>query len=405
MGSERRVSRRAFLGRSAGIFVGLAARRSVANESVAIGIVGCGSRGMVLLEALRRRADVRIAAVCDAYMPRAQRARAHTGAAMHPRWMDLAVSADIDAVVIATPDHLHAAVAVAAMESGKDVYCEYPMSRTIAQAGAFRDSARRTGRVVQIGVPDLADGAWAAAREAVRTGVLGQLVWAQPGSRRPAPCTARPAGEISPADLDWDGFTGAAPKRSFDPDRYIHWRRYRDYSLGAATAEFYAALTPLLLACDAPMPVRAAAAGGRYDGTQGENPDCLVMTFEYAGGFTIAATTAAHGQRTYPAVIRGERGAIECGDGVLKVRDAAVVVGKSECRTLFQARSRSCSLDAALLADWLDRIRDRGRCLCDEEAAYRAQAAISLGMASFREGRSIGWADLRDGRCPAFLGS
>ncbi|HIJ73663.1 MAG TPA: Gfo/Idh/MocA family oxidoreductase, partial [Candidatus Hydrogenedentes bacterium] len=268
----KRFSRREFLGTAVIATAGCATGKRVApatapraapapsgRATIRVGVIGCGARGTVLLQDLLQRqrnaAGVHVAGVCDVYAPRLERAKAMARAAFAYRdWQELVDLEDIDAIVIATPNHWHAPMTVAALETGKDVYCETPMARTVPEALAVRDCARRTGRVCQIGATEVAAGRWEVVRSLIGGEVVGPVRWihANPAPKRLLLAESEPM----PDTLDWAAFTGNGPPIAFDPDRYLHWRRYWDYSGGAALDSFYPVFAALLEATGPELPER-----------------------------------------------------------------------------------------------------------------------------------------------------
>ncbi|MBN2308236.1 MAG: Gfo/Idh/MocA family oxidoreductase [Candidatus Hydrogenedentes bacterium] len=394
--SDGVLSRRRFLGVSAASLAAAGSARA-ASDAVRVGVIGCGARGFALMQAMRGCAGVRVAAACDVYAPRRRRARAAFGVETPRHWQDLVARNGLDAVVIATPDHWHATMAVGAMEAGKDVYCERPMALTVREANAFRDCALRTGRVVQIGAQQTVQPQWQVARELVDAGAIGQVLWSQGSYRRDTGTGGwnRPieAG-VSPDSLDWEGFLGPAPRRPFSPERFFRWRKYWDYSGGLAADLHYGNLAPLVIAVGAGHPERVSAAGGVYVQDGREAPDTFVMTAEYAAGHTIVLASSAANQVDLPAVIRGREATIYLeGSRVRVVADGACgegAAGRLDGYAVPAGPRRGGRDDTARhVADWLDCIRRRAKCVCNEEVGYRAMVAVGMAIDAFRQGKTL----------------
>jgi predicted dehydrogenase len=399
------MSRRRFLTLAAGLAVVPAAHASVqrvssANDAIRIGVIGCGSRGAELTAGILDRASrgvpVRLAAVCDIYEPCKQRARAMSGADLHHRWQDLVERNDIDAVIIATPDHWHAPMAVAAMECGKDVYCEKPMALHVEEAKAFRDCALRTKRVVQIGAQQTSEPRWRAANAILREGTIGQVVWSQGSYARSGAGNRRDflrSEKLNPATLDWQAFAGHGSRRAFDPDRYLHWRQYWDYSGGVATERLYHKLAALLVALGPEFPERVSAAGGIYVQDGREVPDSFVMTAEYPSGHTVVLASSMANRNGLPAVIRGTRGLIEIRPGGVRVipetgparADSSPPTG-IPTSAVPQVTPMNTGEDH--INNWLRCIRSREQCVCNEELGYRATVAIGMAIEAYRTGKT-----------------
>lgn len=385
-----RISRRHFLAVSAAAAAGCATTREPAGPRAAamrVGIIGCGARGTELITALTgdpAYASVSVAAVCDVYKPRRNRAHEMTGAPVERDWRRLIAKDNVDAVIIATPDHWHAPMAIAAMEAGKDVYCESPMALTLEQAAEFRACAARTERVVQIGADEASAAQWRVAAEIVRSGELGAVRWAQaavvPGA---VDAFAAPVeAAATPNTLDWEAFLGEAPGRPFEPARFFRWRAYWDYSGGIATSLYYGRIVPLLLALGDSYPDRVSAAGGVYTEDGRETPDSFVMNAEYPAGHSIVLAHTAAGGRGRPAVIRGERASLEVENGMVRVIPEPGTAGLSE-------RTVAVEPGPSHLANWFESIKTRQKCLCGEEVAYQAMVAVGMAVEAYKSAKTL----------------
>ena len=147
------------------------------GSAVHVGVIGCGRRGTELIADLMRRPGAHVVAVCDVFQPHKRRAHALSHARAHHHWEELIVASDVDAVVIATPDHWHGPMALAAMDAGKDVYCEPPLTQRVDQAVAVRNRAAATGRIVQVGARRTFERKWITARELIASGEIGEVTW------------------------------------------------------------------------------------------------------------------------------------------------------------------------------------------------------------------------------------
>jgi predicted dehydrogenase len=399
MSSTKTFSRRGFLCLSASTLgAGVAVQSAAsaqgvtgANDTLRLGLIGAGARGTVLLdEVLQIGASggkVRVVAVSDLFEPRLAQATLRCGGEGVLEWERLVERQDIDAIVIATPHHWHAPMTLAALQSGKDVYCEAPMALTVAEAKAVRDAAAATRRVVQIGTQETSEDQWRAAREAVTAVAIGAVVWSQ-GNCHPRPAQAASFSNATLTQLHaaWPRFSRNPQAQLFEPNRLNHWRSYWDYSLGAAAEEHYRKLAPLLMAIGPDFPVRVSAAGGVYADDGCETPDALMMTAEYPSGHSIVLASSQAARRAAPAVIRGERGTIYCeGAGIRVVQGD----GMSERFNADGLPTHPADSTAAHLQNWLDCVRSREQCVCDEELGYRTMAAIGMASDAYRYGTTL----------------
>ncbi len=300
MSSKTPINRRTFIqtGTAAGAMAMTAksyAQVSGANDRLRMGFIGCGGMAGGHLKTMLKIKDsenVDLVAVNDVYTKRAQGFQdkikeAGGDATLHNSYQDMLAREDIDYVLIATPEHSHAYITLEALDAGKHVYVEKPMTHDIKEAQAVTEKVKQTGLKLQVGVQGTADDSYSSAYEAVKAGKLGKLVHAQidyvrnyegkgPWRRGGNPDAPKPA------DLDWDAWQKPAPVHEWDPSRYYEWRCFRDYSGGVATDLFIHRLTRLIKACGLEFPDRVVGMGGIYTWDDGRDlPDSFEMMAEY----------------------------------------------------------------------------------------------------------------------------
>ena len=257
-----RITRRRFLGTAATAMAAplvipssvLGGNSTAPSERITLGFIGMGRMGYVHVGLFAQRSDVQVLAVCDVQQIKREAAKeaveqrysrregarnAARGVALYNDFRELLARDDIDAVVIATPEHWHAIQAIEAVKAGKDVYGEKPMTLTIREARAMVNAVRRYGRVFQTGSMQRSANEFRVACEMVRAGRIGKLqsITVNVGTTS-VDCYL--PGEPVPKGVDWDMWLGPAPWRPFNailcpppnfPD-WPQWRRYRDYSGG-----------------------------------------------------------------------------------------------------------------------------------------------------------------------------
>ena len=308
---DKKLDRRSFLGKAAGVVAGSAFGSSAlsynriigANDRIALGHVGVGNRGRELhrmVSRLKTKYNVETIAVCDLW--KVNRERAAVSAERYygraPRSFqyleDLLALKDVDAVVIATPEHSHSPVLKATAEAGKHAYCEKPMGNVLEEVKAARDSVKQRNLVVQIGTQHRSEPYQLAAREVVRSGVLGdvskyELVWNYNGPR----WRGRPeVKQIREQDTDWKKWLMTKPYRPFDPQLYFEFRLYREFSSGIPDQWMSHGIDLVHFFMNEQPPRSVVAHGGVFAWDDGrENPDTFQALVEYPS-FLVSYSTS-----------------------------------------------------------------------------------------------------------------
>lgn len=285
-----------------------AARPQGANKRITLGFIGVGARAQQVMDDVLKLPDFEIVAVTDAYKGRLERAVERTGgrAKVYANADELLAAPGIDAVYIGTPDHWHKAHAIAALNAGKDVYIEKPLTYTVAEGAEIIAAVKKSGRILQVGSQNISSPLQAKARELVQSGRLGQITMIRSSTNRntaggawlyPIPPDA------SRETVNWEMFQGSAPKHPFSLERFFRWRCYQDYSGGIATDLFVHTMTTIhyLMGAQAPGTVTAVGDLYRWKGTR-DVPDTLNAILQYPEGFTINLSATFNNQSA------GERG-------------------------------------------------------------------------------------------------
>src|ERR1044071_9074776 len=258
------------------------------DNRIRIATIGFGGMGMGDTRYALSVPGVELAAVCDIYDGRRTRARELHGDHIFTTrdYREVLARKDIDAVIIATPDHWHADLSIAAMEAGKDVYFEKPMVRAIQDGGSAIAAQERTGRMFQVGSQYVTSAVYQKARDLVRAGAIGRLTMVEAWLDRNTALGAWQYSippDASPSTVDWDRFLGRAPKRPFEAVRFFRWRNYQDYGTGVAGDLFVHLLSGLHLATGSIGPERILATGGlRYWEDGRDVPDVMLAMIDYA---------------------------------------------------------------------------------------------------------------------------
>lgn len=424
MKSNIRWSRRAFAKTvaAAGAAATLAPGRVLgANERVRLGFIGLGNRGDQVLDAFLAHPDAQVAAVCDlsqAYMDFASR-KAGTNPRQFKDYRRLLEMRDLDAVVIATPDHWHALQTIEACQANRDVYVEKPLSLCVLEGRRMVEAVRRHNRVCQAGIHRRSVPFCREAAEYVQSGALGKITAARAFhiQNEWPQGIGKSLDEPAPADLDWDAWLGPAPKVPFNRNRaFYRFRWFFDYSGGQLTNFGVHYIDFIQWALGVQAPEAVAVMGGKWalEDTR-EIPDTLEAMWQYPGG--VLATFSQFNANSAPAGARGGEVEIRGTKGTLYLQGNGYEVVPEPLTDLpFPARSPiDRSLDRAYRArlktliepkavkaansadtvpharDFLDCVKSRRACKCDIETAHRSTSATLIANIALKTRSLLQW--------------
>jgi predicted dehydrogenase len=383
-----------------------------ANERIKMGAIGVGGMGTGHVGGLVKRAkddNVQLLAVCDVYQRRVTRAKNICKGEGFLDYRKIIDNKDIDAVMIATPDHWHAKISIDALESGKHVYVEKPMTHTVEQAIELRNVVRKTKKVLQVGPQGTGvDGYWQA-NTAIKAGRIGKVTWAHASYNRNArTCLFNTHQRIDPTAgpdktgedfIDWDTWLGhkhgLAPKIDWTPEHFFRFRKYWPYNGGVATDLLYHKLAPLLIAisgANGEYPLRVNASGGLYIEKDGRDiPDVFMLTADYPSEWSIFLVSTLTNDAGIPDRIYGKYGTMELGgdpqlkfNGDFKDEFKAANDGKEDARIASKPRRDQ-------MGNFLDVIRGGGPLHCNVELGAATMVAIKLAVESYRQRKTMTW--------------
>ncbi len=390
-----------------------------ANDRIRVGFVGCGNRGDQVLDAFLVHKDAEVVDVCDIYAPYTEFAARKVGTSPKQTrdYRELLARKDIDAVVINTPDHWHALMAIEACAAGKDVYVEKPLGLVVKEGRAICTAAEKHNRVVQVGIHRRSSDFCKAAADFIRAGGIGKVtvVRAFHVQNEFPQGIGRPADGEPPEGFDWNAWLGPAPQKPFNKNRsFYRFRWFYDYSGGQVTnfGVHYVDLIQWALGQTAPLAVTAL--GGKFaDYDNREVPDTLEVIWHYPGN-TLVTFSQFNATGAPPAAKACEiefRGTL----GTLYVHGTGFdVVPEQVTPNEFAARS---PVDRSLERGWrtgakpqieptsfkghqetqaharnfLDCVKSRAKCNCDPETGHRSTSATQIANIAHRLGLLLKW--------------
>ncbi|HEY3266162.1 MAG TPA: Gfo/Idh/MocA family oxidoreductase [Armatimonadota bacterium] len=366
-----------------------------ANERINIAHIGVGGQGsyhVSLFCGQQGDLNTRSIAVSDIYTPRMERnketmLKANPGITIQTDkdYRALIDNKDVDAVIVATPEHWHAQATIDALQAGKHVYCEKPFTRYLDEAFTVYDMQKRTGKIVQVGSQGTSDVKWHVAGAAVTAGKIGQIVSCQGSYARNSK-----DGEwnydidagAGPDNLDWKMWLGSAPDRPWNDDskaRFFRYRKYRDYSAGLLGDLMPHKLHPLMIALflDKPeWPLHVTALGTRKISTDREVADTIQVLTEFPSGHTMLVYLSTVNEQGIEDVIRGHRATIRFGGHRVQIAPERPYAEEIDPEDL-PVEGPGETIEAHH-ANWIDCIRTNKAPNCNVDLATRVQAIVSM---------------------------
>ncbi|MCC6698126.1 MAG: Gfo/Idh/MocA family oxidoreductase [Candidatus Hydrogenedentes bacterium] len=368
-----------------------------ASDRISIGLIGMGKMMGGHVGTLLGRSDCQIVAVCDVeagrletykqrvneFYAQKEGAGSFKGCEAYGDYRELLARADIDAVLIATPEHWHALQVVDAAKAGKDIYCEKPLSHTIHEARAMVNAVRRYGRVFQTGSQQRSSREFRVACELVRNGRIGTVQTIHVNVGGPPTDCYLPA-EPTPEGLNWDMWLGPAPYRPYHSDiappvtfgGWPNWREYRDYSGGMmcdwGAHHFDIAQWGLGMDGSGPVEIYAPGTGG-YD----------LLTYKYANGVVMHHGGGSGGRAGVEFIgsegrVMVNRGYIETDPGT--ILDTPILPDDIH---LYHSDNHH--------DDWFKCMRTRNKPICDVEVGCSSITVCHLGNTAYRLKRPLKW--------------
>jgi predicted dehydrogenase len=394
------MNRRSFIGNVGKGALAIAALPSMralgANDRIRIALIGAGDRGMEDLRDALRQPNIEVVAVADTYSRRRDEAKAkYPGISTYDDPMRLLERKDVDAVINATPMHLHAKYFIAALQAGKDLYSEKTMTWNIPQAVACRKAAQASKQVIQIGVQHESSGELVDAKKWIKAGYPGKITmvesWISRNTPRGRGQWVRPVpADCTPQNVNWDLFLDGRHEPKFDANKYINWRLFWEFSGGNVTENMVHQNAWITSALGLGVPLAATMTGGVFSEQDGRQvPDTFNVTLEYEGLIVIWQSCFSNSRYGLGEHFLGSHGTIEHVSG-----STDMVTGKTAGGISFYPEKANDPGVAALrgdskgvnhMANWFECIRSRSQATnAPIETGYRTAIAGHMANLAYR---------------------
>ena len=373
-----------------------------ANDTLNVGLIGVGGRCRGLMQALAKVPGVRMAAACDIYDPHLDFAKQHVDARafVTKQYKELLDRKDIDAVLIAAPDHWHVPMTVDACDAGKDVYVEKPLTHSLAEGKAVIDAQDRNSKIVQVGTQQRSMPQFLQARELLKAGRIGvvhkvHLTWNRNHDR-----VQKGASTIDPKQVDWKAFLGNAPDQPFDGYRLIgNWRWFWDFGGGLFTDLMVHFIDVAHWFLDLDHPTSATSIGTQIT-SKGvwETPDTVQTLLTYPddlqiyfeGTFSNARNGAMLEFMGTDGTLYLDRGRYEIHPERGRGKAEEMILGKGNRGADFYDQPDGELLH---LTNWVESVRSRKTPACPAQAGVSAASAAHLANLALRSGQVAHWKD------------
>ncbi|MDF1798718.1 MAG: Gfo/Idh/MocA family oxidoreductase [Planctomycetota bacterium] len=372
------------------------------GEPLKIGLIGTGGMGTGHCHALvnlnkagRERLD--LVAVSDVATPRMGDAARVMGekqgfeVAQYQNYKDLLARDDIHGVLIASPEHWHAQMAIDAILAGKDVYCEKPMTYDLEDAVRLMDVVHANEQILQVGTQKMMMPKFAKARELIQAGTIGKPVWSQTSYCRNSPDGEWNYYQVDPRvvpgeTLDWQAWCGPLGVKEWDELVYWRWRRYHEYSTGIIGDLLVHVMTPLIWAVDAGYPTRVTALGGHYVDKAMDNFDQVNLTLQFENDHTMIVAGSTCNDTGLETLVRGDMADMYLGGNNVSVTPQRPYVDDVDPE---QHSFGGINDQDELRLNWMKCMRTREENASTVDHAMKVMVAVDLAHRSMWEGTSF----------------
>lgn len=367
-----------------------------ANDRVRVGMIGVGSRGQELLKQVLDLHDVQLVAIADVYKRRHDEARNMApGIQTLDDYRRLLDMKDLDGVIVASPLHIHERHFLDTLAAGKDLYSEKTMTWSLPEAERCLAAAKKSDRIVQIGLQHESSGALADARKWLSQGIVGKVTQVESWMSRNTPHGqgqwVRPVpGDCTAGNVNWSAFLNGRPERPFDGYRFINWRLFWEFSGGNVTENMVHQIAWIISALDLPLPSAAYMSGGIFSEKDGrEVPDTIAVTLDFPNE-TVVTWQSTFSNKRYGLGehFLGSDGTIEHVAGATDM-----ITGRSEEFTRYLPEKvnrrngvelKSETPDQNHMANWIECIRSRKTPNASVDIGYKSAIAVHMANLAYR---------------------
>jgi predicted dehydrogenase len=406
--------------------LGLGGRaRAAPSDRIHIGMIGVGGFGTVDLTDFAANKDVEVVAVCDVFQPNLEKGVTIAGgkARRYTDYRKLLEDRDVDAVVIATPEHWHALMCIDACEAGKDVYVEKPASHHVRDGRLMVEAARRKNRVVQVGSQQRSGAHFQRAVKYVREGKIGAVHYATCWNHS-LPQPTVPVSGGPPPGMDWEMWLGPAPRLPYAEVMNVGRRNYWDFWGGMLTEWGAHLIDVVLWAMNVQGPETVVASGGLFHKKQGQIPDTLQVTYKYPS-FLFHYSVLSHNSYglngdpgaarfgSYGMQFQGTKGTLFVDRGGFRIIPQTIrheepnqppplpttdsrQAGFYYTTEVLPEQSDSSQQHGPHVRNFLDCVKSRKRPAADIENGHWANTVCRLGNIAYRVGRTLHWDQARE---------
>jgi predicted dehydrogenase len=362
-----------------------------ANERPNIGLIGAGGRGRFLAGEFKE-IGFQIPAVCDVYSPNLEAGlkAASTGAKGEKDYRRLLADKQLDAVIVATPDHWHAQMVIDAVQAGKDVYVEKPLCHTIEEGYRMVDAVQKSKRIVQVGTQRRSSPIFIEAKRVADSGALGQV-------RLVTSWWMNHQASLNPAqlqgELDWKAWLGTSPQRPVDATRFFNWYYFHDYSGGLIVGQAAHIFDAIQWFMNSKAPLAVTAAGGQLNLKGAEIPDTATVVLEFAENYLANFTLGYKAMRYHSSQdqlkqFHGNKARLDVNrEGWWLYPESATADLKPSRQHVEPGNFARATRDH--IRDFLDCIRSRRQPNATVENGLATAIALVMTMESLRKGKRI----------------